>query len=57
MDTGGARIHQGIRSSLYATAEGRSQRLASLSGHGAWVQTGSCGVDSELNETFTRTGD
>jgi serine/threonine-protein kinase len=28
-----------------------------LSGHGTWVQTGSCAVDFEFDETFTRTGD
>jgi serine/threonine-protein kinase len=28
-----------------------------LSGHGTWVQTGTCAVDLEFDETFTRTGD
>ncbi|HJT96551.1 MAG TPA: serine/threonine-protein kinase [Mycobacterium sp.] len=31
--------------------------IPSLSGHGTWVQTGSCAVDLEFDETFTRTGD
>jgi serine/threonine-protein kinase len=28
-----------------------------LGGHGTWVQTGTCAVDLEFDETFTRTGD
>jgi predicted Ser/Thr protein kinase len=28
-----------------------------LSGHGTWVQTGTCAVNLEFDETFTRTGD
>lgn len=28
-----------------------------LSGHGTWVQTGSCAIEFEYDETFTRTGD
>jgi serine/threonine protein kinase len=28
-----------------------------LTGHGTWVQTGSCAVNIGLDETFTRTGD
>jgi predicted Ser/Thr protein kinase len=28
-----------------------------LTGHGTWVQTGSCAVNFGFNETFTRTGD
>jgi serine/threonine-protein kinase len=31
--------------------------IQSLSGHGTWVQTGSCAVNLEFDETFTRTGD
>jgi len=28
-----------------------------LTGHGTWVQTGTCAVNLEFDETFTRTGD
>ncbi|MCW2558929.1 MAG: anchored-rane serine/threonine-protein kinase, partial [Mycobacterium sp.] len=28
-----------------------------LSGHGTWVQSGTCAVNLEFDETFTRTGD
>ena len=28
-----------------------------LTGHGTWVQTGSCAVNIGFDETFTRTGD
>ncbi len=31
--------------------------IHALSGHGTWVQTGSCAIDLEFDETFTRTGD
>ena len=31
--------------------------IAILRGHGTWVQTGSCAVNVEFDETFTRTGD
>jgi hypothetical protein len=31
--------------------------IPSLSGHGTSVQTGSCAVDFEFDETVTRTGD
>ena len=31
--------------------------VPSLTGHGTWVQSGSCAVNLEFDETFTRTGD
>jgi serine/threonine-protein kinase len=32
--------------------------IPTLTGHGTWVQTGgSCGVNLNFDETFTRTGD
>jgi serine/threonine-protein kinase len=31
--------------------------ISLLSGHGTWVQTGTCAVNLEFDETFTRTGD
>jgi serine/threonine-protein kinase len=31
--------------------------IAALTGHGTWVQTGSCAVNIGIDETFTRTGD
>ncbi|MDT5362812.1 MAG: eukaryotic-like serine/threonine-protein kinase [Mycobacterium sp.] len=31
--------------------------IQQLSGHGTWVQTGTCAVNLEYDETFTRTGD
>ncbi|WP_029114306.1 serine/threonine-protein kinase [Mycobacterium sp. URHB0044] len=31
--------------------------IAQLSGRGTWVQTGSCAIDLQFDETFTRTGD
>jgi serine/threonine protein kinase len=31
--------------------------IAVLTGHGHWNVTGSCGTDTDTNETFTRTGD
>ncbi|HEX7826550.1 MAG TPA: serine/threonine protein kinase, partial [Mycobacterium sp.] len=31
--------------------------IQGLSGHGTWVQTGTCAVNLEFDETFTRTGD
>jgi serine/threonine-protein kinase len=31
--------------------------ISQLSGHGTWVQTGSCAINLEFDETFTRTGD
>jgi hypothetical protein len=31
--------------------------ISLLSGHGTWVQTGTCVVNLEFDETFTRTGD
>jgi len=31
--------------------------IPELTGHGTWVQTGSCAVNLKIDETFTRTGD
>jgi serine/threonine-protein kinase len=31
--------------------------IPELTGHGTWVQTGSCAVNLNIDETFTRTGD
>jgi serine/threonine protein kinase len=31
--------------------------IQELTGHGTWVQTGSCAVNLTIDETFTRTGD
>ncbi|WP_155769667.1 serine/threonine-protein kinase [Mycobacterium asiaticum] len=31
--------------------------ITALSGHGHWAQTGSCAVDIDFDEVFTRTGD
>jgi serine/threonine-protein kinase len=31
--------------------------LMSLEGHGHWAQTGTCAVNVDLADTFTRTGD
>lgn len=41
----------------YALPAPAPDPIPALSGHGTWVQTGSCRVDTSFDETFTRTGD
>ena len=53
MDTDGATMTRG----QYPLPQPPQNPIPSLSGHGTWVQTGSCAVDFEFDETFTRTGD
>ncbi len=44
-------------SATYPLPQPAADPLPSLTGHGHWAQTGTCSVNVDLDDTFTRTGD
>ncbi len=44
-------------SATYPLPQPTADPLPSLTGHGHWAQTGTCSVNVDLDDTFTRTGD